>query len=71
MFDFPIFDMPMFGHRFIFAFDAIVHVFISHGAAVGGSIVLVLAQRLAIKNNDYKFDQLADRKSTRLNSSHT
>lgn len=59
MFDFPIFDMPMFGHRFIFAFDAIVHVFISHGAAVGGSIVLVLAQRLAIKNNDYKFDQLA------------
>ena len=59
MFDFPIFDMPMFGHRFIFAFDAIVHVFISHGAAVGGSIVLVLAQRLAIKNNDQKFDDLA------------
>lgn len=59
MFDFPIFDMPMFGHRFIFAFDAIVHVFISHGAAVGGSIILVLAQRLAMKTNDHKFDELA------------
>lgn len=59
MFDFPIFDMPLLGHRLIFAFDAIVHVFISHGAAVGGSIILVLAQWLAIKNNDKKFDELS------------
>ena len=57
MFDFPIFAMPLFGHRFIFAFDAIVHVFVSH-AAVGGSIVLALAQYFAIKNNDKKFDEL-------------
>ncbi|MDD5391956.1 MAG: c-type cytochrome [Thiothrix sp.] len=59
MFDFPIFDMPLVGHRLMFAFDAIVHVFISHGAAVGGSIILVLAQWFAIKNNDRKFDELA------------
>ncbi len=59
MFDYPVFDMPMFGERFIFAFDAIVHVFISHGAAVGGSIVLVLAQWAAIRNVDRKFDELA------------
>jgi hypothetical protein len=59
MFDFPIFDMPLVGHRLLFAFDAIVHVFISHGAAVGGSIVLILAQWFAIKNNDRKFDELA------------
>ena len=59
MFDYPIFDMPLLGHRLIFAFDAIVHVFISHGAAVGGSIILVLAQWLAIKQNDQKFDELA------------
>jgi hypothetical protein len=58
MFDYPIFDMPLVGHRLIFAFDAIVHVFISHGAAVGGSIILVLAQRLAMKNNDKKLDEL-------------
>lgn len=59
MFDYPIFDMPLLGHRLIFAFDAIVHVFISHGAAVGGSIVLALAQRQAIRDNDPDFDQLA------------
>jgi cytochrome bd-type quinol oxidase subunit 1/mono/diheme cytochrome c family protein len=58
MFDFPIFDMPLVGHRLLFAFDAIIHVFVSHGA-VGGSIVLVLAQWFAIKNNDQKFDDLA------------
>lgn len=59
MFDYPIFDMPLLGHRLIFAFDAIVHVFISHGAAVGGSIILALAQWSAIRNNDQKFDDLA------------
>jgi hypothetical protein len=59
MFDYPIFDMPLVGHRLIFAFDAIMHVFISHGAAVGGSIVLVLAQWFSIKNNDKKFDELS------------
>jgi hypothetical protein len=59
MFDYPIFDMPLLGHRLIFAFDAIVHVFISHGAAVGGSIVLALAQWVAIKDNDKAFDDLA------------
>lgn len=57
MFDFPVFDMPLLGHRLIFAFDAIVHVFMSH-AAVGGSIVLALAQWVAIRNNDKKFDEL-------------
>lgn len=59
MFDYPIFEMPFVGHRLLFAFDAILHVFISHGAAVGGSIVLVLMQRLAIKNNDRLWDELA------------
>jgi mono/diheme cytochrome c family protein len=59
MFDYPIFDMPLLGHRLLFAFDAIIHVFISHGAAVGGSIILVIAQWFAIKQNDKKFDELA------------
>lgn len=57
MFDFPIFDMPLVGHRLLFAFDAIVHVFISHGA-VGGSMILMWAEWAAIKNNDRKFDEL-------------
>lgn len=52
MIDYPIFEMPVLGHRLIFAIDAVLHVLISHGAAVGGSIVLVLSQWWAIKNND-------------------
>ncbi|NOU25606.1 MAG: cytochrome c [Methylotenera sp.] len=59
MFDYPIFEMPFIGHRLLFAFDAILHVFISHGAAVGGSIILALTQWLAIKNNDHKLDALS------------
>jgi len=51
--------MPFIGHRLLFAFDAILHVFISHGAAVGGSVILVLSQWLAIKNNDHKLDELS------------
>lgn len=59
MFDYPIFEMPLLGHRMLFAFDAILHVFISHGAGVGGSIILVLSQWLAIRNNDRKLDELS------------
>lgn len=59
MFDYPVFEMPFIGHRLLFAFDAILHVFISHGAAVGGSVILVLSQWLAIKNNDHKLDELS------------
>lgn len=58
MVDYPIFEMPVLGHRLIFAIDAILHVLISHGAAVGGSVVLVLAQWWAIKNNDKKMYDL-------------
>jgi len=58
MFDYPIFEMPVLGHRLIFAIDAILHVLISHGAAVGGSIVLALTQWYAIKTNDQKLYDL-------------
>lgn len=58
MVDYPIFEMPVLGHRLIFAIDAILHVLVSHGAAVGGSIVLVLAQWWAIRNNDQKMYDL-------------
>jgi mono/diheme cytochrome c family protein len=61
MFDYPIFEMPLLGHRMLFAFDAIVHVLVSHGAAVGGSIIVVLLEWLAIKRNDPKLDELAYR----------
>jgi hypothetical protein len=61
MFNYPIFEMPLIGHRMLFAFDAIVHVLVSHGAAVGGSIVVVLLEWLAIRRNDRRLDELAYR----------
>lgn len=40
MFDYPIFEMPFIGQRMLMAINAIIHVFVSHGGAVGGSVVL-------------------------------
>lgn len=45
MFDFPIFEMPTIGLRMLMAIKTILHVFVSHGGAVGGSVVLALAAR--------------------------
>lgn len=61
MFDYPIFEMPLLGHRMLFAFDAIVHVLVSHGAAVGGSIIICFLEYLAIKRNDQRLDELTYR----------
>lgn len=58
MFNYPIFEMPVLGHRLIFAIDAILHVLISHGAAVGGSIVLAFVQWYAIKTENKKLYDL-------------
>jgi cytochrome bd-type quinol oxidase subunit 1 len=58
MFDYPIFEMPVLGHRLLFAIDAILHVLISHGAAVGASIVLAFANWHAMRTRDERFDDL-------------
>ena len=52
MFDFPIFEMPTIGLRMLMAINAIIHVFVSHGGAVGGSVVLALAAWWTNKKND-------------------
>jgi len=52
MFDFPIFEMPVIGQRMLMAINAIIHVFVSHGGAVGGSIVLAALAIWANKRND-------------------
>lgn len=52
MFDFPIFEMPIIGQRMLMAINAIIHIFVSHGGAVGGSVVLALAAYWAHKRND-------------------
>lgn len=52
MFDFPIFEMPVIGQRMLMAINAIIHVFVSHGGAVGGSVVLAALAWWANKRND-------------------
>jgi cytochrome bd-type quinol oxidase subunit 1 len=52
MFDFPIFEMPTIGLRMLMAINAIIHVFVSHGGAVGGSVVLALAAWWTNKKGD-------------------
>lgn len=52
MFDFPIFEMPTIGLRMLMAINAIIHTFVSHGGAVGGSVVLALAAWWTNKRND-------------------
>ena len=58
MFDYPLFEMPVLGQRMLFAIDAILHVLVSHGAAVGASIVLSVANWWAMRTHDEKFDEL-------------
>lgn len=58
MFDYPIFEMPTLGLRLLMAIDAIIHVYMSHGGAVGGSIALVIAAFYAHKKNDHSFYEL-------------
>lgn len=52
MFDYPIFEMAVIGQRMLMAIDAIIHVYVSHGGAVGGSIVLAALALWAHKKND-------------------
>jgi Cytochrome C oxidase, cbb3-type, subunit III len=58
MFDYPIFEMPVLGHRLLFALDAVLHVLVSHGAAVGASIVLATANWYAARTHDTELDEL-------------
>lgn len=52
MFDYPIFEMPVIGQRMLMAINAIIHIFVSHGGAVGGSVVLAALAIWAHKRND-------------------
>lgn len=52
MFDYPIFEMPVIGQRMLMAINAIIHIFVSHGGAVGGSVVIAAVAFWSNKRND-------------------
>ena len=47
---FPYFQFPLFGDGLIIAIDAILHVFISHGVAIGMVTMIVLAEYIGYRH---------------------
>ena len=59
--DFPIFQLPFLGNRLLIAIVGIIHVLISHGCAIGGSILVVWLEHRFIKTGDSRLNDLAYR----------
>jgi cytochrome bd-type quinol oxidase subunit 1 len=59
--DFPIVEVPIIGGRILIAITGIVHVLISHGCAVGGSLFIVLLEYKSIRENNPRLNKLAYR----------
>ena len=57
--DFPIVEVPLIGGRMLIATVGVIHVLISHGCAVGGSIFLVLLERKSIREDNPRLNELA------------
>jgi mono/diheme cytochrome c family protein len=56
---FPYFQFPLFGDGLIIAIDAILHVFISHGVAIGMVAMIVLAEYIGYRNGAPEWEDLA------------
>ena len=56
---FPYFQFPVFGDPLIITLDAVLHVFISHGFAIGMVLMIVLAETLGYKRDDASWEDLA------------
>ncbi|MDB5096676.1 MAG: Cytochrome [Cyanobacteria bacterium RYN_339] len=59
--DFPVFEFPYLGTRYLIALIAVLHVVINHGAAIGGSLVTVLLERKGFRDGDPRYEALAYR----------
>jgi cytochrome bd-type quinol oxidase subunit 1 len=56
---FPYFQFPLFGDGLIIAIDAILHVFISHGIAIGMITMIVLAEYIGYRRNSADWEDFA------------
>lgn len=56
---FPYFQFSVFGDPLIIELDAVLHVFISHGVAIGMMFMIVLAERIGFKRNAPAWEDLA------------
>jgi mono/diheme cytochrome c family protein len=56
---FPYYQFPVFGDGLLIAFDAILHVFISHGVAIGIVTMIVLAEYIGYRDKEPKWENFA------------
>jgi hypothetical protein len=56
---FPYFQFPVFGDPLIIELDAVLHVFISHGVAIGMVFMIVLAEYIGYKRDAESWERLA------------
>jgi len=59
--DFPIVEVPLLGGRMLIAIVGVIHVLISHGCAVGGSVFIVLLEYKSLRENNPRLNELAYR----------
>lgn len=59
--DFPIFELPYLGTRYLIAIVAVLHVLVNHGAAIGGSLLTVMLERKGWREQDPRYEALAYR----------
>lgn len=57
--NFPSVDYTWFGNGTVIALIAIIHVIISHGVAIGTSVLVVSTEYRAMKKKNEKLDQVA------------
>jgi mono/diheme cytochrome c family protein len=56
---FPYFQFPLFGDGLIIAIDAILHVFISHGIAIGMVTMIILAEYAGYRHRSAEWEDFA------------
>lgn len=56
---FPYYQFPLFGDGLIIAADAVLHVFISHGIAIGMVLMIVLAEYIGYRTADPEWERFA------------
>jgi len=58
---FPTFNMPFIGNPLLIAIDAVLHVLLSHGIAIGGGAVIVLSELLGQRYHSPEWERFGRR----------
>lgn len=56
---FPIFDMPFIGNPLLIALNAVLHVFVSHGIAIGAMSIIVICEYIGWSRRDPEWEAFA------------